>query len=68
LGHAERCIERPALGAEPDDRYLGDPRVFTTLAAELGVTLSDLDQQIRATADYLAAPERGPDTRLPPDS
>ena len=47
-------IERPVLSAGPDDRYLGDYRPFIFLAAELGVTLSDLNSQIRDTVEYLA--------------
>lgn len=37
-----------------DNRYVGDPADMQSLARELGLRLAGLDEQIRATADWLS--------------
>ena len=46
-------ISRPPVTAEPADRYVGDPGVLNGLAAQGGIALAPLDEQIRDTADEM---------------
>ena len=54
-------IHRPRFDPEaPADRYVGDAAAFTTLRQEAGVAQAPFDEQIRATARYMADyPEPG---------
>jgi len=51
-------IQRPGLGdgsGETDDTYVGDGRVFRSMADQQGVALAALRSQIVETIEYLAA-------------
>jgi UDP-glucuronate decarboxylase len=54
LGRPGLEIERPPLGAEPDDEYFGDAALFDRMAASQGIRPAELDDQIRDTAAFLA--------------
>jgi nucleoside-diphosphate-sugar epimerase len=64
LGLAERVravvnpsisITRAALTSTEADRYVGDGTKFRFLASRYGLSLQDLDGQVRETAEYLGA-------------
>lgn len=48
-------VQRPGLGDESDEIYVGDSRVFRSLADQQGIALSGLRSQILETVEYLAA-------------
>jgi nucleoside-diphosphate-sugar epimerase len=52
VNHASSII-RPALLPGKEDRYVGDGAIFRSLANRYGVTLRDLREQVRETAEYL---------------
>ncbi len=45
-------IIRPAVNSDTEDRYAGDPTIYSRLATDFGIMLSPLDRQIKATAMY----------------
>lgn len=49
----ELKIERPPVGADPPDRYVGNNHLMEQLAARHEIELAGLDEQIRETADGL---------------
>jgi nucleoside-diphosphate-sugar epimerase len=54
LGRTDAPIQRPPLGADPADAYVGDPSGWNALCRRYGVTARDLDAQIVDTAADLA--------------
>jgi nucleoside-diphosphate-sugar epimerase len=54
LGARGATIQRPVVNMRDPDRYVGDPAQLMRLAAMLGVPLSNIDEQVRETAAYLA--------------
>ena len=54
LGRPDLEIHRPPVDAgRPVDRYVGDGTAMSALARRRGITLLDLPDQIRRTAEYL---------------
>jgi nucleoside-diphosphate-sugar epimerase len=53
LGLPEPEIIRPPFDGTPPDNYVGDGEAFAALAERHGIMLTDLPNQIRATAAYL---------------
>ena len=53
LGRPEARIERDVSAGAPPDDYIGDGTRLHEIAQALGLTLRDLDQQIRRTNEYL---------------
>lgn len=53
LGRSGVRVNRPPLGTEPDDLYVGEGAEFERLAAGQGTRLASLDEQIVDTAEYL---------------
>ena len=55
LGRPDLAIDRPPLGSNPADRYVGDGRPFRQMLGQLGLAPTRLDDAIRDTAAYLAS-------------
>ncbi|MBY0428938.1 MAG: NAD-dependent epimerase/dehydratase family protein, partial [Alphaproteobacteria bacterium] len=55
LGKPETVIHRPDVAPDKDDRYVGDGTQFMRMMNAHGLTMRDINVQIRDTADYLAS-------------
>jgi UDP-glucuronate decarboxylase len=55
MGHADMPVDRSWDPAAPADDYVGDGELMHALAAEHGVALRGLDEQIARTADWLGS-------------
>ena len=54
LGKPETIIHRPDVALDKDDRYVGDGTQFARMMNAHGLTMRDINVQIRDTANYLA--------------